>query len=1049
MTACDNRSLAHGRGFQLMLVLLVNMAAAGVVPLAAANAPLPPQQGAAWTPPEDSHLDPLLLRACRELCAAGLPDPRGCAYRAIAFPSYAAGWGAVSEDISRSTTGWVLPPATQDPGEQRYAIGWNGLVYPLLWIGPAADVGADCAQMVPESDLGANGREGGPPGPPPGISIEEQLAPRPLLPLRLVLAARAGAWRSVAGMVERLRNAPPDDGPIHGGDELAAGQDPLPLLAASWLASCYERALAARSLGDDATALASLRLIARAEPLLVRASGVALEQVKPHQGRLADWSDWRDVLADQLRRPDSPWPPLLSGESLAEGDQRLEPLSGRSALTDTPWTPARILQAIHRLEDATACGAVDQGFCGSRSFDLSAAVWTLVDAGPEAIEPLLACIRSDTRLTRGIGADGRLEPVWLPAAEAVRLICLPTELESRYEAPDELRAWALGQGAAFGRLGIPERCYRILAGDRFSPEAWASAAQIIVDPGALANQLPMTWRLGRRRLSWATADAHAMAEALRANHSPPVTTLMRDRLRLLLAEVPDGQCTGAMSIARLTVSLAAWDGAPSLPLMRQASDQLASWMRPGNEWLRTRWLQTIIARGMLEDRSGMDSYAEWLIHADASAQTEAVSYAPLLWFPRDPVLARALPAAVARWPIAACTLVASSAQHLVQQPAVRAWLAQRLGDQQPAASPAGMPTVADLRACDLCASALASLPGFPLFKESWARPQRDAAIAVARLMLARCGPWYRRTAHHALTDALEPAGWFANLCYDPPHLDHPATAAECAAGQAIFSLGPTPSASASASAAAVRIDAMTSARLLGRGVLWSQSRLDRQDLNYQDQYGNDQHAILYDNIGRIAQVEERLEPDRWHTWVGLVFKHHLVQLPVEELKIPDDYDAWKTDRAWECHAGIDPGAPVDISGYPRGGLGHPPLVLVRVRNLLLSDQAVPRRIADAADGSWWVEVDPEMVRCAVPGPLDPGHVGDAVHGWQILPPRAPLLLARGGGQRGAQVGPGGYVPDQAIDLARWWDLSQPGSYAFRLNRASPWQMIRFRIAPAD
>src|SRR5205085_7914954 len=107
--------------------------------------PEPPQQQKPWTPP--AAAPKALASATAALFAAGMADPRGGEYRAVEI-----GTGNVwSGDGGRLRThAWVLPA---DAGiKQRFAIGWNGLVYPVVSVGDRADLAGDIRAILKQDE---------------------------------------------------------------------------------------------------------------------------------------------------------------------------------------------------------------------------------------------------------------------------------------------------------------------------------------------------------------------------------------------------------------------------------------------------------------------------------------------------------------------------------------------------------------------------------------------------------------------------------------------------------------------------------------------------------------------------------------------------------------------------------------------------------------------------------------------------------------------------------------------------------------------------------
>ncbi|MCI0380398.1 MAG: hypothetical protein L0215_22665 [Gemmataceae bacterium] len=102
--------------------------------------PEPPAQTQPWQPPQTT-LPKDFVSATEALFGAGLADPRGCDYRVIkvAVGNCWDGGGSVV-----TTHGWVLPDAVAG---QRFAVCWNGLVYPALSVGDKADWDKDVESM--------------------------------------------------------------------------------------------------------------------------------------------------------------------------------------------------------------------------------------------------------------------------------------------------------------------------------------------------------------------------------------------------------------------------------------------------------------------------------------------------------------------------------------------------------------------------------------------------------------------------------------------------------------------------------------------------------------------------------------------------------------------------------------------------------------------------------------------------------------------------------------------------------------------------------------
>jgi hypothetical protein len=99
--------------------------------------PEPPQQGKPWLAPVGKVSDKL-VRLNEELFKLGFADPRGCEYRVITVTTGSVWTG---DGGTVETHGWVLPADAKCP--HRFAVCWNALVYPVIKVGPPADLATD------------------------------------------------------------------------------------------------------------------------------------------------------------------------------------------------------------------------------------------------------------------------------------------------------------------------------------------------------------------------------------------------------------------------------------------------------------------------------------------------------------------------------------------------------------------------------------------------------------------------------------------------------------------------------------------------------------------------------------------------------------------------------------------------------------------------------------------------------------------------------------------------------------------------------------------
>ena len=95
--------------------------------------PEPPQQHTTWR--LDSPIPPNILSAAETMFEQGFPDPCGCEYREIEVECgvvFAANLWPVK------SRGWVLPAQSKETN--RFAICWNGIIYPVVTVGAPANL---------------------------------------------------------------------------------------------------------------------------------------------------------------------------------------------------------------------------------------------------------------------------------------------------------------------------------------------------------------------------------------------------------------------------------------------------------------------------------------------------------------------------------------------------------------------------------------------------------------------------------------------------------------------------------------------------------------------------------------------------------------------------------------------------------------------------------------------------------------------------------------------------------------------------------------------
>lgn len=589
-------------------------------PFEGTSLPSPPQQDAPWSP-SASGLPINFVTAAARLFEQGLADPRGCEYREVGI-AIGSVWGGAGVFETRA---WVLPAAAQ--GGRRFAIGWNGLVYPLVSVGARADLRADVLAVV-RADEEARAKwaaerpefrfyrhrnamsEGG------------SLSHRGLLPMKAALLLRLGEGelaRAVWGTWTTGMRADTNDDAVH-------LKDPYLMLASDWAWALFDRAVTAHMRGDDRLSLLSARALASIRPEVeaefearrIYASGGPYAVSDLHSRYLSFLTPLPLLLADQERR---------------------EAERGKTAGTTPRARAARDVAAgasVEGLIDALdEVNARQWGQPGGVDLGEDPRVIALAAKGEAAVEPLLRVVETDARLTRsvGFGRDffhGRQLFGVREAAYAALVKILKTSAFGDGEAgapppasePDRWREVAerirlyLKQ---YGGLSPEERSYRVLADDGATLQQWLQAAALVVQPashGGYATDMVQSTADARR----AGQAPLLRGESLRQKTGPTLSQLLVRRMDEAAARRDSVDWLRSLDPAlSFATALAAWDGAAHLKELRRMSallEGLHAGAR-GDEGGRRGMLMGGVVRLYLErcassDASAPAEYARWL-----------------------------------------------------------------------------------------------------------------------------------------------------------------------------------------------------------------------------------------------------------------------------------------------------------------------------------------------------------------------------------------------------------------------------------------------------
>jgi hypothetical protein len=386
-----------------------------------ASLPAPPQQGKPWKPPA-SRLPEKWISAAEELYRSGFADPRGCEYREVKLAHSSSLWGRC--DLFK-THAWVIPETpAEKPGSQRFAVTWDGQVYPVVRLGSGKDLAVDVKAIIKKSEreaatprfpgIGDDGVEEFPysydrPWKMRAWKERQLISYDSLFALKCCVLLRLGevdlgerlwsAWKARDGRV--LKEGP-------------TGEDPYMVFAWEWGWALFDRALGAHLRGDDVVALESAKLLVSFADTVPRtAAQRGFHQLRNYgSGDLIPFLPLRDppsrLLEESARR-------LKGGPVRRVRDAGPEKFPDRSQ---------RIAALVSDLEDISAGPEYELGgwplsspfiHWGGGSVVIvrshppvnplkaSPIVQALISEGGPAVEPLLKCLLNDRRLTRVAG----------------------------------------------------------------------------------------------------------------------------------------------------------------------------------------------------------------------------------------------------------------------------------------------------------------------------------------------------------------------------------------------------------------------------------------------------------------------------------------------------------------------------------------------------------------------------------------------------------------------------------------------------------------------
>jgi len=590
--------------------------------------PLPPEQAAPWVAPDSTPTN--LLSAAVTLFAQGFPDPRGCEFRHLTVEVSGVWgeprgyWGGTSLDLetkahSARTTGWLLPVSGSQT--QRFAICWNGLIYPVAELGTPADLSAEAAN--PPRAVGRFPYYFG------GGEIRSVFSTN-AGSSRLLLLLRSGRteaalahWKlfdqpqssihsirsHISGVLSGytdtagLTRITPSKAPAELGNH---GYDPYLDFAGDWAWALFDRAICAHMRGDEALALATTRTLSEVQP---RIEAEAARRGFPRQ-RYYDSArrNQEKPYLDFLER----LPQLLADLERREHEGVRVPILQRG-LTNLPTASERIAALIRDL-DLVAARQWEQP--GGVDLVDDAVVAALIAVGDPAVPALMDCLATDQRLTRSVsfGRDFFRQRNVIPVSAAARA-ALQAILQTDLPTVAGWRAY----WQRFHDMRIEDRWFTLLQDDNAGMACWLETASTLTRPEN--ERTVLLTGFGSRTVADASSNAppRLRGEWLRAKTHPSVAELLTRRA---LEITPANAATyDLVTAGEIALRLAAWDAAAAGPVavawvrrwqtVTEYSD--ASGQRSWSQQSQNRlFIRLTMARARTDEAGALRDYAAWL-----------------------------------------------------------------------------------------------------------------------------------------------------------------------------------------------------------------------------------------------------------------------------------------------------------------------------------------------------------------------------------------------------------------------------------------------------
>ena len=822
--------------------------------------------------------------------------------------------------------------------------------------------------------------------------------------------------------------------------------NPLIQLKGSWVWSQFDRAVCAHMRGDEhltlATALA-LKQNFQAAPRVPRSFPHV--QSEPQLDYLAALPD---LIADEQRRiKEAAYTPVLKMRHPPQGQERIAGL-------------------IRELE---LVAATQHSQPGGVNLADDPIVQALIDAGDDAVEPLLDCLENDPRLTRSVsfGRDFREDRTFMSVHEAAYVALagiLQTNFftsgafsdtltahrsEGRKEVAAAIRAyWQKYKGKA-----LEERWYQTLSDDKAAPSQWLEAAgNIVQDSDTQVIRSTMVGVVTRFSERKPGTIPPMRGELLRAKTNPSILDLLLRRMQDLSVSLNQVYDPNLRAKTELALNLAKWDGHAHLDALQKMTDVLKQRIGYPTESLESEIhpiLSVYAARFAAGDPVALAEYGSWL----PTVPRENLDFATskifeLMWqHPQDAAIRQAAEKLFHSKDSPWVPFLAKSnsyAEELMNSPLVgleafRAELLRGLTDK----SVAGSATVDENNSVGVQGDGGWTASGGSSFMDpsigtiipgtiipGTIIPLRTCDLYAYQISLLEGAPKYqlywplekREQTISSLAQFLQRYGDLYQ--YQPedfdafdssnekarihfPQLDHPATQDDVDHNRAIFSLS-----------GKSRVWKMPAFPMKGS---WTNLTDDPE----QGVQSDGKKVVIYNTEGRIFQAEEVLLNGKWERFFGFVRAHHIAQVPASEIEFPPESGIMTPLSNGFYGVLHDPGESYSAT-ISNLALNAPFPISIQLQNCSGLDQTVPGTILQPPDLTKQLPPD-VLLKLEYTSKIYTNTHAIPKSEWTPVPLKHGVVAVQNQPDGPTLVPTGEYVIMKG-DLHDFFDLSRPGTY---------------------